>query len=91
MYRQTFSLNCFIDKLTACPVHREHIEVYAADLGIEVGSYRAACRYVRLHDVTNNLDNVCILQACWILICLSNNVIPLQSDISTDSVLRSGV
>jgi hypothetical protein len=73
----TFTLNGLIDELRTCSVHGEHVEVDSADLGIEVRAYRAASCDVSLHDVANDLDDFRVLQTGRVLVCLSNDAVPL--------------
>lgn len=72
------TLHSLIDELRASSVHGQHVKVDPPDLRIEVGSDRAAGCNVGLHDVADNLDDLGILQASRVLVCLSNDVVPLS-------------
>jgi len=73
----TISLHGFIDELAASPVHCEHVKVDLADLRIKVASNGRASRYVGLHDVSDNLDGVGILENVGILMGGLDDLVPL--------------
>lgn len=59
------------------PVHRKHVHVYAAKLGVEIGTDGAARRNIGLHHVPNDLDRILVLEERWVDVRLSDDLVPL--------------
>ena len=74
----TFALHSLVNQTTACTIHCQHVEIDATNLGVEVVSNRAACSYIRLHDIADDLDDFRVLEAYWVLVCLGDDVVPLD-------------
>lgn len=76
----TISLYSLVYQSTAGTVHGQHIKVDTTNLRVEVAAYGRARRYVRFHNVPNNLNGVRVLQDARILLRLLDDLIPLALD-----------
>jgi hypothetical protein len=75
----TISLHRFVNQIARRTIHGEHVEEYAPYLRIEVAANRGAGRYIRLHDVADDLDSLAVLQDGRVVGCLLDDFVPLRA------------
>jgi len=72
-----FSLDSFIDETTRGTVHVEHIQVNPANLRVKVAANGGTSRDIGLHNVSDDLYRLAILQSAGVVVRLLDDGIPL--------------